>query len=70
MRTTVTIDDDVYEAARVQARASGNTLGRVLSDLARKHARTQSSIRLRLGKLGKLPPSGEARYANGGAAAS
>jgi hypothetical protein len=32
--------------------------------MARKHARTQGSIRLRLEKLGKLPPSGEARYEN------
>jgi hypothetical protein len=35
--------------------------------MARKHARTHSSIRLRLEKLGKLPPSGEARYTNGNA---
>lgn len=41
--------------------------GVALPDLARKHQRTQSSIRLRLEKLGKLPPSGEARYANGAA---
>ncbi len=34
-----------------------------LADMARRHARTQGSIRLRLEKLGKLPPSGEARYA-------
>ena len=36
MRTTVTIDDDVYEAARSQARATGQRLGRVLSDMARQ----------------------------------
>jgi hypothetical protein len=36
MRTTVTIDDDVYEAAQAQARASGRRLGRVLSDMARQ----------------------------------
>jgi hypothetical protein len=35
-----------------------------IPDMARKHARTQGSIRLRLEKLGKLPPSGEARYEN------
>ena len=44
--------------------------GTPIPDMARKHARTQSSIRLRLEKLGKLPPSGEARFANGGAAAA
>jgi hypothetical protein len=36
-----------------------------LADMARKHARTQGSIRLRLEKLGKLPPSGDARYGVG-----
>ena len=35
MRTTVTIDDDVYEAALADARATGRPLGRVLSDMAR-----------------------------------
>ncbi len=44
--------------------------GASIPDMARKHARTQSSIRLRLEKLGKLPPSGEARFANGAAAAA
>jgi hypothetical protein len=42
--------------------------GVALPELARKHARTQGSIRLRLEKLGKLPPSGEARYASGSSA--
>ncbi|HIE92042.1 MAG TPA: antitoxin [Acidobacteria bacterium] len=36
MRTTVTLDDDVYEAARSLARATGQRLGRVLSDMARQ----------------------------------
>ncbi len=36
MRTTVTIDDDIYEAALSQARATGQRLGRVLSDMARQ----------------------------------
>lgn len=36
--------------------------GTPLTDMARRHARTQGSIRLRLEKLGKLPPSGEARW--------
>ena len=38
--------------------------GVAIPDMARKHARTQGSIRLRLEKLGKLPPSGEARFEN------
>ena len=44
--------------------------GATIPDMARKHARTQGSIRLRLEKLGKLPPSGEARYAAVTSAAS
>ena len=38
--------------------------GATIPDMARKHARTQGSIRLRLEKLGKLPRSGEARFEN------
>ena len=36
MRTTVTLDDDVYEAALCHARATGRRLGQVLSDMARQ----------------------------------
>ena len=36
MRTTITVDDDVFEAAQAQARASGKRLGAVISLLARR----------------------------------
>jgi hypothetical protein len=36
MRTTVTLDDDVFEVAQAQAKASGERLGKVLSDLVRR----------------------------------
>jgi hypothetical protein len=36
MRTTVTLDDDVYEAAQAHAQATGKRLGRVLSEMARQ----------------------------------
>jgi hypothetical protein len=36
MRTTVTLDDDVYEAAMHLSHASGERLGKVLSTLARR----------------------------------
>ena len=36
MRTTVTLDDDVYEAAIHLSRTSGERLGKVLSMLARR----------------------------------
>ena len=39
MRTTITLDDDVFEAVRTQALASGMTLGKVLSELARRSLR-------------------------------
>jgi hypothetical protein len=41
MRTTLTLDDDVFEAAQALARSSGRRLGLVVSDLLRRslHAR-------------------------------
>jgi len=36
MRTTVNLDDDVYEAARSLAESEKESLGRVLSRLARR----------------------------------
>lgn len=36
MRTTVTLDKDVYEAASHLSRVSGKRLGQILSELARK----------------------------------
>ena len=44
MRTTVTIDDDVYEAALTNARATGRRLGRVLSDMARAALQPQPAL--------------------------
>jgi hypothetical protein len=42
MRTTVTIDDDVFEAVQAQAQASGKKLGEVLSQLARRSLRSSA----------------------------
>jgi len=36
MRTTVTLDEDVYEAATRMAQVSGQRFGKVLSELARR----------------------------------
>jgi hypothetical protein len=55
MRTTVTIDDDVYEAAQAYAQATGKRLGRVLSEMARQ-ALQASSRRL------KKPGEGGSRF--------
>jgi hypothetical protein len=39
MRTTLTLEDDVFEAAQAMARASGKRLGEVVSLLARRGLR-------------------------------
>jgi len=49
MRTTLTIDDDVLEAARVLAEEKNDTVGRVLSDLARKGLARESPTRTKRG---------------------
>lgn len=43
MRTTVTIDDDVYEAALANAQATGRRVGRVLSEMARVAIETRQA---------------------------
>jgi hypothetical protein len=43
MRTTVTLDDDVYEAAQAYAQATGKRLGRVLSEMARQALQPSAS---------------------------
>jgi hypothetical protein len=51
MRTTVTLDDDVFEAAKAQAEASGKNLGEVISLLARRGLKAAQSG----GSSGGLP---------------
>lgn len=55
MRTTVTLDDDVYEAAQARARATGQRLGRVLSEMARQALQTES-------RPPKRPAKGASRF--------
>jgi hypothetical protein len=43
MRTTVTLDDDVYEAAIHLSRATGERLGKVLSTLARRGLKSEGA---------------------------
>ncbi|HEX3883071.1 MAG TPA: hypothetical protein VHW66_10460 [Stellaceae bacterium] len=47
MRTTIAIDDDVLEAAKAIARQKSETVGKVVSELARKslHPTTASAER-------------------------
>ena len=42
MRTTVTIDDDVFEAVQALAKASERRIGQVLSELVRRALRADS----------------------------
>ena len=44
MRTTVSIDDDVLDAVRYLAEQKKVTLGKMLSDLARKGLQKQAEI--------------------------
>ncbi len=43
MRTTITIDDDVYELASMYAAGRGITLGAAVGELVRKANRTSGS---------------------------
>jgi hypothetical protein len=49
MRTTVTLDDDVFQAAQAQAKASGKNLGQVLSQLARRGLRASAETSVKNG---------------------
>ncbi|MEO8044052.1 MAG: antitoxin [Spartobacteria bacterium] len=49
MRTTVSLDDDVFEAAQTLAAASGKKLGKVLSQLARRGLRSEGKTSRRSG---------------------
>jgi hypothetical protein len=42
MRTTLTLSDDVYEAAKTLANGSGRALGEVVSELARRGLRPEA----------------------------
>ena len=49
MRTTVTLDDDVFQAAKALSLASGRQLGQVLSQLARRGLAAKPSTSARNG---------------------
>jgi hypothetical protein len=46
MRTTLNIDDDVYEVALDRARATGESIGKVVSDLARRGFPSGDKVRM------------------------
>lgn len=49
MRTTITLDDDVFEAARNLALSSGKTLGEVISHLSRRSLKAHVETKQRNG---------------------
>ena len=49
MRTTITLEDDVFDAAQAMAQASGKRLGEVVSQLARRGLRTTTETGSRSG---------------------
>ena len=50
MRTTVTLDDEAYEAAVTLAKSSGKRLGQVISDLIRRAVQKPQGPPLKRGK--------------------
>ena len=60
MRTTITLDDDVFEAVRGQAEASGKRLGEVISELVRRGLRNSASPKRKNGlPVFNVPPDAE-----------
>jgi len=58
MRTTVSLDDDVFEAAQALAASSGKKLGKVLSALARRGLRVQATTAHKSGlPVFRVPPN-------------
>ncbi len=49
MRITVSLDDDVFEAAQTLAASSGKKLGKLLSQLARRGLRVEAATSRRSG---------------------
>ncbi len=58
MRTTLTLDDDIYEAALAHARATGKRLGRVVSEMARRALEPTRGDRKKAGRFATfdVPP--------------
>ena len=61
MRTTLTIDDDLLTAAKSLARTRAVSVGKVISDLARKGMRSPGRLRRRDGfPVFSVPPGARA----------
>lgn len=61
MRTTVTLDDDVFQAVQALAKASEKRMGKVLSDLVRRALRSEANSTKRRSGLPVFKVAPEAR---------
>lgn len=59
MRTTLNLEDDVYEAAMTMSKASGQTLGQVVSELLRREL-NRDNISYGEGELPVFPTPAQA----------
>ena len=64
MRTTLSIDDDVLDAAKERARREGRTTGQVLSDLARQALTQEAQARHTANGFAVLPRRGRPGVTN------
>lgn len=55
VRTTVTLDDDIHEEALRQSNATGNSLGAVLSEMARHALRSDTRRMCEAEKESRFP---------------
>ena len=69
MRTTLTLADDVYEAARTLAQGSGQSLGTVVSELARRGLRRRRIVQPAGEELPTFSVPGDAEIIPGSRAA-
>ena len=70
MRTTLTLADDVYEAAKTLAAGSGQSLGVVVSELARRGLRPRRVVQPTGDDLPVFRVSGDAEVIPGNRAAA
>jgi len=61
MRTTLSLDDDVLQAAKTLAEQQRRSLGKVVSDLARKSLSPRPATSRTRNGITLLPPSEEGR---------
>jgi hypothetical protein len=61
MRTTVTLDDDVFQAVQALAKGSDKRIGQVLSELVRRALRAESRTTKRKSGLPVFKVSSKAR---------